>query len=165
MKKINEDKMQTNKVLVLPDIRSALNVGAIFRTSDAVGINKIYLTGYTPTPIDKFGRARNDIAKSALGAEKVIPWEYKKSLSRLISNLKKEKYKIVAIEQDKKAMDYKKIPLSSKMVFIVGNETEGLKKNILEKCDYVAEIPMAGMKESLNVSVATGVALFRILNK
>ena len=77
-------------ILILPDIRSAINVGAIFRTADAVGIDQIYLTGWTPRPIDKFGRIQKDIAKSALGAETWIPWGYKKTLIPLITILKKE---------------------------------------------------------------------------
>jgi tRNA G18 (ribose-2'-O)-methylase SpoU len=153
-----------NNILILPDIRSALNVGAIFRTADAVGISKIYLTGYTPTPIDRFGRVRKDIAKSALGAEKTVSWEYKKGLLMLISKLKKEGYFILAIEQDKNSTNYKKVKLKEKNAFIVGTEVSGLPKKILDKCDIIAEIPMKGKKESLNVSVACGVALFRILN-
>jgi tRNA G18 (ribose-2'-O)-methylase SpoU len=154
-----------NFILILPDIRSALNVGAIFRTADAVGINKIYLTGYTPTPADKFGRIQKDIAKSALGAEKIINWEYKKTFLPLISKLKKDGYLIIAIEQAKNSVDYKNINIKKeKVVFIVGTEVSGLPKNILNKCDIVAEIPMKGKKESLNVSVACGIALFRILN-
>lgn len=152
-------------ILILPDIRSALNVGAIFRTADAVGINKIYLTGYTPTPADKFGRIQKDIAKSALGAEKTIEWEYKKTLLPLISKLKKEDCLIIAIEQAKNSVDYKNLKIKKdKIVFIVGTEVSGLPENILKKCNAIAEIPMKGKKESLNVSVATGIALFRILN-
>lgn len=156
-------KNQEN-ILILPDIRSAQNVGAIFRTAEAVGISKIYLTGYTPCPVDKFNRIRKDISKSALGAELIVPWEYKKSLSVLLTKLKKENYKIIAIEQDKNSVDYKKVRLSHKNAFIVGTEVSGLPKSILKKCDIIAEIPMKGKKESLNVSVATGVALFRILS-
>lgn len=164
-------KNQEN-VLILQDIRSAQNVGAIFRTADAVGISKIYLTGYTPAPLDRFGRKRKDIAKSALGAEEIVPWESKKNLSTLISKLKKEKYLIIAIEQDKKSVDYKKVSArggpafswKGGLVFIVGTEVTGISKNILKKCDVIAEIPMKGKKESLNVSVALGIALFRILN-
>jgi len=156
-------KNQEN-ILILPDIRSAQNVGAIFRTAEAVGISKIYLAGYTPCPVDKFNRIRKDISKSALGAELIVPWEYKKSLSVLLTKLKKENYKIIAIEQDKNSVDYKKVRLSHKNAFIVGTEVSGLPKSILKKCDIIAEIPMKGKKESLNVSVATGVALFRILS-
>ncbi len=150
-------------ILVLPDIRSALNVGAIFRTADAVGISKIYLTGYTPRPTDKFGRIQKDIAKSALGAETWIPWKYKEKIIPLINKLKKDGYTIVALEQDKRSVDYKKIKITEKVVIIIGREVEGVDKKILAKCDIIAEIPMRGKKESLNVSVATGVALFRIL--
>jgi tRNA G18 (ribose-2'-O)-methylase SpoU len=153
----------TEAVLVIPDIRSALNVGAIFRTADACGISKIYLTGFTPCPTDKFGRVQKDIAKSALGAETWISWEYKKTLLPLISKLKKDGYTIIALEQDENSVDYRKIKLPKKAAFILGPEVSGLSKNILDKCDHIAEIPMYGKKESLNVSVACGVALFRIL--
>ncbi|MFA6324702.1 MAG: TrmH family RNA methyltransferase [Candidatus Paceibacterota bacterium] len=156
--------MERQNILILNDIRSAQNVGAIFRTADAVGINKIYLVGYTPGPLDRFGRKRGDIAKSALGSEETVLWESKKSLLSLINKLKKENYLIIGIEQDDKSIDYKKIKLKEKNAFIVGTEVTGLPKNIIKKCDVIAEIPMLGKKESLNVSVATGVALFRILN-
>ncbi len=151
------------KILILPDIRSAINVGAIFRTADAIGINKIYIVGFTPCPNDKFGRIQKDIAKSALGAESYIVWEYKKSLIPLIKSLKKEGYEIVALEQDEKSIDYRNYKKSKKLVFILGPEVTGLNKKVLEFCDRVVEIPMQGKKESLNVSVACGVALFRIL--
>jgi 23S rRNA (guanosine2251-2'-O)-methyltransferase len=157
--------MKSQSILILPSIRSALNVGAIFRTADAVGISKIYLTGVTPRPTDRFGRIQKDIAKSALGAETWVPWEYKKTLIPLISKLKKEGYTIVALEQDKRAVDYRKIKVPKKVAIIVGEEVNGLDKKILDKCDTIAFIPMHGKKESLNVSVATGIALFRILDK
>ncbi len=153
-------------ILILHNIRSVENVGAMFRTADAVGLNKIYLTGYTPAPLDRFGRKRKDLTKSALGAEEFVKWEQKKSIFPLLSKLKKEKYFIVAVEQDKKSIDYKTLRLHSGQgnVFIVGSETDGIPKSILKKCDVIAEIPMRGKKESLNVSVACGIALFRILN-
>jgi tRNA G18 (ribose-2'-O)-methylase SpoU len=164
-------------ILILPDIRSAVNVGAMFRTAEGAGINKIYLTGYTPTPIDKFNRARKDIAKSALGAEKMIPWEHKKSLPTLLSKLKRDGYFVIAIEQEKNSVDYKKVKIHNldKVAFLLGTEVSGIPKNILQKCDLIAEIPMRGKlarnrlpddggKESLNVSVACGIVLFRILN-
>lgn len=152
-----------NSILILPDIRSAINIGAIFRTADAVGISKIYLTGWTPRPTDKFGRVQKDIAKSALGAENFVLWEYKKTLIPLLSKLKKDGYKIIAIEQDERAVDYRKVKTGGKVVIIMGPEVTGLPKNVLDKCDIIAEIPMHGKKESLNVSVACGIALFRIL--
>ena len=153
----------TSSILILPDIRSAINVGAIFRTADAVGINKIYLVGCTPRPTDQFGRIQKDIAKSALGAESWISWDYKKTLIPLIKNLKKDGYEIVALEQDEKSIDYRKYKKPTKLAFILGPEVTGLDKKILNICDKIVEIPMYGKKESLNVSVACGISLFKIL--
>ncbi|KKR70529.1 MAG: tRNA/rRNA methyltransferase (SpoU) [Candidatus Nomurabacteria bacterium GW2011_GWB1_40_7] len=155
--------MRRENILVLHNIRSVENVGAIFRTADVAGIDKIYLTGYTPLPIDRFGRKRKDLAKSALGAEELVKWEQKKNILSLLSKLKREKYFIIAIEQDEDSIDYKKAKTKNKNAFIVGAEVEGLPQNILKKRDVIAEIPMKGKKESLNVSVATGIALFRML--
>ena len=85
-------KKDQQNVLILHNIRSVENVGAMFRTADAAGINKIYLTGYTPTPLDRFGRKRGDLAKSALGAEEFVSWEQKKMILPLLAKLKKEKF-------------------------------------------------------------------------
>lgn len=157
-------KKNQENILILCDIRSVENVGAIFRTADAVGINKIFLTGITPTPLDRFGRKRKDITKSALGAEEFVPWEYKSTCSlALLAKLKRDGFQIIAIEQDEKSVDYKKIKPKEKNAFILGTEVTGLPKNILNKCDKIAEIPTKGKKESLNVSVSAGIALFRIL--
>lgn len=160
-------KLQNKReiIIVLPDIRSALNVGSIFRTADACGAGKIYLAGYTSAPVDKFGRASKEIAKTALGAEKALAWEKVEDISKLLIELKKEKFYIIAIEQAENSIDYKKIKIKdqNKIAFVFGNEVTGLSKNILKKCDVVAEIPMKGDKESLNVAVSAGVALFRIL--
>jgi 23S rRNA (guanosine2251-2'-O)-methyltransferase len=147
-------------VVILHNIRSAENVGAMFRTCDAAGVGKIYLTGYTPAPLDRFGRKRKDVAKTALGAEEYVAWESKKSLPALISKLKQASFSIIAIEQDKNSINYKKVKLKNKNAFIVGAEVAGLSKRILKQCDLIAEIPMHGKKESLNVSVALGIALF-----
>ncbi|MFA6077160.1 MAG: TrmH family RNA methyltransferase [Candidatus Paceibacterota bacterium] len=159
-------KKNTENILILHDIRSVENVGAMFRTADAAGIDKIYLTGYTSAPLDRFGRKRKDLAKSALGAEEFVPWEQKKNVKSLLLQLKKNKFLIIGIEQDEKSVDYKTLRLRSGQgnVFIVGSEVGGIPKNILKKCDIIAEIPMKGKKESLNVSVALGVAIFRICN-
>ncbi|MEK7219044.1 MAG: TrmH family RNA methyltransferase [Patescibacteria group bacterium] len=150
-------------ILIIHDVRSVVNVGAMFRTADAVGINKIYLTGYTPAPVDRFGRKRGDLTKSSLGAEEFVKWEQKKNILPLLAKLKKEKFQIIAVEQDEKSVDYRKVKLQKKNVFIVGPEVTGIPQNILKKCDIIAEILMRGKKESLNVSVALGVALFEFL--
>jgi tRNA G18 (ribose-2'-O)-methylase SpoU len=155
--------MKKENVLILNDIRSTHNVGSIFRTADACGISKIYLVGTTPTPIDRFGRERKDVAKTALGAEKTIPWEYFENINILLTKLKKEKFTIIAIEQSEKAVDYKSVELKNNSAIILGSEVDGVPEDVLKECDIIAEIPMLGKKESLNVSVATGVVLFRIL--
>lgn len=152
-----------NKILILDNIRSAENVGAIFRTSDAVGIDEIILSGTTPDPIDRFGRPNPKVAKSALGAEKTISWRHLSSVLTEVKNLKKNGYQIIAIELAENSTDYKKVVSDEKVVFILGSETDGISKNILDISDIVAEIPMQGEKESLNVSVSAGIALFRIL--
>ena len=161
MKKSNNKKQI---FLILHNIRSNYNVGSIFRISDAVGVSKIFLSGYIPAPTDRFGREVKEISKTALGAEKNIEWEKIKNINTLIEKLKKENFLIIGVEQSKKSIDYKKIKINSPAVFIFGNEVNGLSKSILDKCDIVAEIPMKGKKESLNVSVSAGVVLFRVLN-
>ncbi len=149
--------------LALHDIRSTHNVGSIFRTADAAGVAKIYLCGYTPAPIDRFGRIRRDIGKASLGAEKTVAWESVENIKTLMKKLKKEKVNIIALEQSSKSIDYRKIKLGEKTLLILGSEVEGISKDILKMCDQIMEIPMKGEKESLNVSVATGIALFQIL--
>ena len=152
------------KSIILHNIRSAYNVGSILRTADAIGISKVYMTGYTPSPLDDFGKKRKDISKVALGAEDSLEWEYNSNISNLLKKLKKEKVQIIAIEQSEKAIDYKKVKCNLSCVFIFGNEVKGLSQSILDKADIVAQIPMKGEKESLNVAVSAGVALFRILD-
>lgn len=154
--------------LLLHNIRSVFNVGSIFRTADAAGIKKIYLSGYTPRPVDRFGREVKELSKVALGGELSVEWEYVKSPHILITRLKKQYQglRVISIEQDKRAVDYKQVKLDPKtpVLFLVGNEVDGISKALLNKCDIIAEIPMNGTKESLNVGVSLGIALFRILN-
>ena len=157
------EKQKKEIYIILPDIRSVYNVGSIFRTADACGISKIFLTGYTPTPEDRFGRQRKDVAKSALGAEKTVKWEYREALNNLIDELKKKDVEIVAVEQDKNSVDYKNFKIQKDTAFIFGNEVEGVSKDILKRVDKIIEIPMMGKKESLNVSVSVGVVLFKAM--
>ena len=159
--------------ILLHNIRSAHNVGSIFRTADAAGVAKIYLCGYTPVPIDRFGRPQKEIAKTALGAARSLPWEYFKSPVPLISKLsagggsssggKKQKWGIVGVEQDRRSRDYRKYRVKAPTLFIFGNEVRGLSHELRAKCDVLIEIPMHGKKESLNVSVAAGIVLFQML--
>jgi|TARA_Y100000310_G_scaffold122869_2_gene121626 tRNA G18 (ribose-2'-O)-methylase SpoU len=153
-------RRQKDISIILHNIRSAKNVGSIFRTADAAGVSCIYLTGYTPTPLDRFGRKRPDIAKTALGAENAISWEYSRNPSSVIQKLKQVDTSVVAVEQHKDADDYKKFELSTSTTFVFGNEVSGLSPALIKKCDRVIEIPMHGDKESLNVSVAAGIVLF-----
>lgn len=159
----NNKKKKSEIYLLLHNIRSVYNVGSIFRTADATGVNKIYLSGYTPTPIDRFGRIRQDISKASLGAENTVAWENIIDIDNFIRKIKKEKIKIIGLEQSKKSIDYKKIKLSERNLIILGEEVRGIDKRLLDKCDEIAEIPMKGEKESLNVSVATGVLLYQII--
>jgi len=152
------------KAVVLDNIRSVHNVGSIFRTSDALGVNKIFLCGCTPTPKDRFGRERKDLAKVALGAEKSIEWGYFKTTEEIVKKLKKEKFQIIALEQSENSIDYKKVKTKNKIAIILGEEVHGLNKKVLDLADIIMEIPMRGIKESLNVSVSFGIAAFRIFN-
>lgn len=153
------------RVLVLDNIRSVINVGAIFRTADAIGIGQIFLTGYTPAPIDRFGRVRRDFAKAALGAETNLAWQSVASAEEAVRTLRAENFQIIALEQADGSVDYKKVETSDKVAVIVGNEVDGLPEEILSRADIVAEIPMLGTKESLNVATATAVFLFRVFDK
>jgi len=153
--------------LVLHNIRSAYNVGAIFRTADGAGVKKIYLCGYTPAPYDKQKiyktQAEKMIEKTALGAEKNIPWEKNEKISALLGKFKKNKINVAALEQAANAVNIKKFKPSFPLALILGNEVDGLSENILKKCSSVISIPMRGQKESLNVSVAAGIAIYKIL--
>jgi tRNA G18 (ribose-2'-O)-methylase SpoU len=160
--------------VLLHNIRSTHNVGSIFRTADAAGVKCIYLSGYTPTPTDRFGRTQKDIAKTALGAERSMPWEYHASPLKLISKLKKSGWEIVGVEQDVRAIDYRSFRPTRPTLFVLGNEVRGLSPALRQLCDTLVEIPMHGAmvrqahharhtgrgKESLNVSVAAGIILF-----
>jgi tRNA G18 (ribose-2'-O)-methylase SpoU len=158
-------KKQTKIVeVLLHNIRSAHNVGSIFRTAETAGVSKIYISGYTPSPVDKFNRPRKDIAKVSLGAEKIITWECIKELKNFLKEMRNKGFQIIGLEQSAKSVDYKKIKITHPVLFLVGNEVDGIDPEILEMCDQIAEIPMRGEKESLNVSVAFGIGLFRLLN-
>ena len=164
MNTMNTFEKQKSIFILLHDIRSVHNVGSIFRTADAAGVSKIYLSGYTPTPTDRFGRPVKELSKVALGGELSVVWEQIKSPKALITKLKKQGVQVIGIEQDARSVDYKKVKSIQPTLYIVGNELDGMPKSILDTCDIIAEIPMKGKKESLNVSVSFGIALFRMLN-
>jgi tRNA G18 (ribose-2'-O)-methylase SpoU len=149
---------------VIINVRSMGNVGSIFRTADGAGINKLYLAGLTPLPFDVFGAPRPQIQKTSLGAEKWVPWEQARSAPPLLKRLKKEGYKIIALERASGSVAYDKIKIKrrDKIAIVVGGEVRGLSHSILKLADHIAEIPMRGKKESLNVSVAFGIAAYAL---
>ncbi len=152
-------------IVILDNIRSINNVGSIFRTADALGIEKIYLCGITPDPFDRFGRPRQQFVKISLGAEQSVPWEKADSTARLIAKLKNDGVTIIAVELAEDAIPYYRLKIKNpdKIAFVFGNEVDGVSKAVLKKCDSVIEVPMRGMKESLNVAVTFGIVLFRML--
>lgn len=153
------------KIVVLDNLRSVYNVGSIFRTANAVGIEKIILCGTTPTPLDKKGLKRKDFAKVALGAEETIVWGYSEETVKTLTTLRQEGFYIVAFEQDEVSIDYKSVDIEGKekVAFVIGPEVTGISREVLDLCDVIAEIPMLGTKESLNVTIAFGVGVYRIL--
>jgi len=156
---------QTHAVYaILDNVRSSHNVGSMFRTADAMGVQKIFLAGYTPAPKDKFGRINKEIAKTALGAEESVGWESIESVSKCIKKLQKEKFTIVAVEQCSNSSDYRKLKIKGPTAFVFGNEVDGVSEKVVSLCDEVVEIPMRGQKESLNVAVAFGIVLSRCSN-
>lgn len=152
-------------VLILDNIRSVENTGSIFRTAECLGVSKIYLIGTTPTPLDRFGKKRADFSKVALGAEDLVEWEYKQTVLPVIKELREQNFKILALEQDPQAKKLDSFEAHKLDLFalILGNEVEGISEEVLKKCDVVLEIEMRGEKESMNVSVAMGIALYNLL--
>jgi tRNA G18 (ribose-2'-O)-methylase SpoU len=148
-----------NFILILPDIRSAHNVGAMFRTADGAGVDKIYLCGYTAKP------PHSQLDKVSLGAEKWISWQYHRQTWRALKELKEKGYNIVALELTKKSKDIFAWKPKFPLALVVGNEKTGVTKKLLKYCDTTVHIPMHGQKSSLNVSVATGIAVYQISQK
>ena len=127
-----------------------------------MGVKKIYLTGYTPEPYDFFGKLRKDFQKTALGAEKYINWEKTKNIFDLIKRLRREKIQVVALEQSKNSINLKQFRPKKSIALVLGNEVKGISKSVLRQCNKIIQIPMCGKKESLNVSVAAGIATWEI---
>jgi len=148
------------KYLVLENIRSAYNVGAMFRTADGAGVEKIFLVGYTPTPIDRFARVQPEIEKTSLGASQTIPWQHFSQPQELIAELHKKSCAIVPVEQTENSIQLQTFIVPENVAYVMGNEVEGVSKEFLTAADIIVEIPMRGEKESLNVSVAAGIVLY-----
>ena len=148
------------KYIILEDIRSAYNVGAIFRTADGAGVAKVFLTGYTPEPIDRFGRQQPEIKKTSLGASETMPWEKVESLSEFIIQLKSEEVTVIAVEQVEGSVMLADFVEPEKVAYILGNEVDGVSKEACALADKIVELPMLGNKESLNVSVTAGIVMY-----
>ncbi|MEO6219255.1 MAG: RNA methyltransferase [Ginsengibacter sp.] len=146
-------------IVILENIRSAYNVGSVFRTADAFLIEAIYICGYTAKPPHK------EITKTALGAQNSVGWKYFENAKLAITDLKRQGYKINAIEQATNSLPLGKFPElnQNKFAFIFGNEVSGVEQETIEICDGCIEIPQFGMKHSLNISVAAGIVLWEIV--
>lgn len=156
-------------IVIAHNIRSTHNVGAIFRTADGFGISKIILSGYTPYPQLNKGDSRlphiaeklgKQIHKTALGAERIVPFEYQESPD--LDGLRRAGFRIVGLEQSSRSVMLNQYKSPEKLALLLGEEVEGINERLLAQCDDVLEIPMHGKKESFNVSVATGVAMYAL---
>lgn len=171
MRKLTHDEISENRAaldkihlvkklpvyVVLHNIRSNYNVGSIFRTSDGVMIEKLFLCGFTPHPPKK------EILKTALGATESVKWEYNRETKEVIKNLKSQGIKIVALELTDKSIPYYNFnDINFPICLVVGNEISGISQELLDLCDYAIEIPQYGIKQSLNVAVAYGISIFKL---
>lgn len=142
--------------LLLPNIRSLWNVGSMFRSSDAFGVEFVHLAGYTGTP------PRKEIAKTALGAEAWVPWDHHADPVEIADKLLADGWRLVALELTPDAVPLSELPPAPKTCVVVGHELSGVEPELLKRCAAKGKIPMGGLKESLNVSVATGIALYQL---
>jgi len=155
-------------ILIAHNLRSAHNVGSLLRTAEGLGVEKVYLTGYTPypsAPDDKrlphiARKVDKQIAKTALGAEKSTKWQHCDEINELIDELNSQKFCIVGLEQSPDSIELPSYVPPDKIAIIVGREVEGIESEVLKMCDQIVEIPMSGQKESFNVSVAAAMALY-----
>lgn len=145
--------------VVAENIRSLYNVGSIFRTSDGASVEKLWLCGYTGYP------PRKEIDKTALGSVDSVPWEYTADTHSVVKKLKSEGYCIAALEHTDKSHIYDDIDYPFPLCLIIGNEVEGLSHEITGLCDMAVELPMHGIKQSLNVSVAYGIMIYHLLGE
>ncbi len=144
-------------VAVLDDIRSMHNVGAIFRTADGVHLQKLYLCGITAKP------PRDEIRKTSLGAEEAVPWVYNPQSEYLVQDLSQKGYQIISLEHTTGSVDYRLADYRFPICLVVGHEFKGVNESLIQRSDLAIEIPMRGIKQSLNVSVAFGIAIYEIL--
>jgi len=144
---------------LVENVRSLHNVGSIFRTADGAGVTKIFLCGITGKP------PHRDIRKAALGAEEAVPWEYRPDSLEVVKQLKQQNVQIVALESKAESLSYDEAPYRFPLCLVVGQELRGVSAHVLQKADLAVGIPMRGIKSSLNVAVAYGVALYEIAKR
>jgi tRNA G18 (ribose-2'-O)-methylase SpoU len=154
-----EDLPRNPMYCLLENVRSLYNVGSVFRTSDAIMLKKLYLTGYTGSP------PRREIEKTALGATDTVDWIYAKNPLQVIAELKKEKIAIVALEHTSSSKIYYDFKFNFPFCLLLGNEVDGLSEELIATADTAIEIPMYGLKQSLNVSVAYGIVMYHALEQ
>ena len=152
-------KIRNPFCVLVDNVRSLHNVGAIFRTADAALLEKIYLCGITGTP------PKNEIRKSSLGSEEAVAWEYHRSALDVVKSLRQKGYQIIALEQTTASIDYREARLDAPICLIVGHEFDGISDELISAADIAVEIPMYGMKISLNVSVAFGIVTFDFIGR
>lgn len=162
--------VMTHKIyLILDNVRSAHNVGAMLRTAEGLGVSEVYLCGITPYPKLKTNDQRppyladkitRRITKTSLGAEASIPWSYHIDAQDALNLLKQKKVELIALEQSPSAVPLNQYLPKGDLALIVGNEVDGVSSELLTHCDQIVELPMSGMKESFNVSAAAAMALF-----
>lgn len=156
------DTAMMNSLVILENIRSAHNVGSIFRTADAAGVQQLYVTGYTPAPVDRFGRPVPEISKTALGATETVAWQQVVDAVALVQELQASGVYVVAVEQAPAAINiyHYETPAHRTVAYVFGNEVTGITGELLAQVDQVVEVPMVGQKESLNVAVTAGIVLY-----
>lgn len=145
--------------VLLDNVRSLYNVGAFFRTADGVGIERLILTGITGHPPNRF------IEKTALGAEQTVAWEYHRRAGPVVDTLREEAHQIAAVETSLHSVDLYDWRPEFPVCLIFGHEVDGIRPELLERCDVRVRIPMLGLKHSLNVATAGGVVLYELLRK
>ena len=174
MRSRNFNRPGRNIVVIAHNIRSVQNAGSILRTADCLGVQRVYASGYTPNldrrtdgsnlPLlphvhDKLSR---ELHHAALGAEQTVPFCYSTNVIELIRELRSQDYRIVGLEQDQRSIPLPDYQPNDKIALLLGEEVHGLTSELRELCDDLIEIPMFGAKESYNVSVATGIALYEL---
>ncbi len=160
---------RTNReiIVVAHNIRSIMNLGSILRTAEGFGIPKVFATGWTPSPDKGLPHVRKKLAgelhKTALGAEHIVDLQYREDVAILLQTLKQDNYRIVGLEQTSRSIPLPDYHPAAKTVLLLGEEINGIAAELLDLCDDTVEIPMFGEKESFNVSVATGIALYQLM--